>query len=398
MYKLTKAMREKLNKGFEESFKATPERYFSASGRTEIGGNHTDHQQGLVLAAAVNLETLAAVRLNGSDTIRLQSEGYPLCLININELECRTDERGSTAALVRGVAAGFSRFGAKTKGFDAYVCSDVLRGSGLSSSAAFEVLLGTVFNSLFCDNKLSATDIAKIAQYAENTYFGKPCGLMDQLASAVGGFVFIDFENKENPKLEAVDYDLSKSGYALCIIDSKASHADLTDDYAAVTAELKSVCSCFGREVLREVSEAELYESLPMLRKTCGDRAVLRAIHVFEENRRVAKQVTALKSGDFDSFLQLVRESGKSSFMYLQNVIPMGATDSQALAMALALCEKLLDGKGAVRVHGGGFAGTVQAYVPLEVCKAFCDGVEAAFGRGACRQLSIRSYGATEMM
>ena len=386
-----------LDAGFAAAFGGTPERYFSAPGRTEIGGNHTDHQRGRVLAAAVNLDTVAAVCPNGTDTVRIQSAGYPLCVVDLNSLTPQPAEINSTPALIRGVAARFAELGCPVKGFDAYVTSTVLPGSGLSSSAAFEVLVGTVLNHLFFDGKLDAPRIAMIGQYAENVFFGKPCGLMDQTASAVGSMVTIDFADPAAPVIEPIEFDFAACGHALCIIDTRASHADLTDEYAAVTRELKAVCAHFGKNVLREVPRDDFFRALPALRKECGDRAVLRAIHFYADNDRVPRQVAALKSGDFDTFLELVRQSGRSSYMYLQNVIPAGRTDRQEVGVALALCQHYLNGRGAFRVHGGGFAGTVQAFVPTDLLEAFRSGIDAALGRGACLVLSIRSQGGVEM-
>ena len=370
---------------------------FSAPGRTEIGGNHTDHQHGCVLAAAVNLETVADVSLNESDTIWVQSEGYPAFGVDLTDLSVREEEKNTTAALVRGVAAAFVQRGAKLKGFDMVVASTVLPGSGLSSSAAFEVLVGTVINELFFDKKLSAIEIAQIGQYAENVYFGKPCGLMDQVASSVGGLVFIDFEDPAKPQIEKVSFDLAEAGYALCIIDSGADHADLTDEYAAITRELKELCGFFGKEYLRQVPEADFIAALPDLHRKVSHRAILRAMHVYRENRRVIDQTFALKTGRMDTFLQLVKESGRSSWMYLQNISPAGATRSQPVAFALALYETLLLGRGASRVHGGGFAGTVQALVPLDMVSAFQKGIEENLGKGSCHVLSIRPRGAAKV-
>ena len=366
---------------------------FSAPGRTEIGGNHTDHQHGCVLAAAVNLETVADVTLNGKNVILVQSEGYPVVQVDLSDLTVHDEEKNTTAALIRGVAAAFAERGAKVQGFDAVVKSTVLPGSGLSSSAAFEVLMGTICNELFFDGKLTAVEIAQIGQQAENVYFGKPCGLMDQMASSVGSMVFIDFEDPAQPKIEKIPFDLAKAGYALCIIDSGADHADLTDEYAAIPGEMKKVCAFFGKEVLRQIPKATFMEALPGVRKTVSDRAVLRALHIYQENERVVRQVEALKSGDMDAFLNLVKESGRSSWMYLQNITPTGAVVHQEVAVALALCEDLLMGKGAYRVHGGGFAGTVQAFVPLEMLTDFCERIEKVLGAGSCHVLNIRENG-----
>ena len=385
-----------LDAGFAAAFEGAPERYFSAPGRTEIGGNHTDHQRGRVLAGAVNLDTVAAVKVNGTNTIRIQSKGYPMSVVDLSNLEPVAEEINSTPALIRGVAARFVQLGCEVKGFDAYCESTVLPGSGLSSSAAFEVLIGTIVNGLFFDSKVSQPEIAMIGQYAENVFFGKPCGLMDQTASAVGNLVTIDFFDKDHPVIEPVDFDFASCGHALCIIDSGADHADLTDEYAAVPGEIKAVAAWFGKEVLTQIDEAEFYANIPALRKACGDRAVMRAIHFYQENARVPLQVAALRSGDFDTFLSLVKQSGYSSYMYLQNVIPAGYKQHQDVAVALALCEHYLAGRGAYRVHGGGFAGTVQAFVPYDILDAFVAGLDGALGQGACHVLNIRPQGGVE--
>ena len=387
-----------LDAGFAAAFEGAPKRYFSAPGRTEIGGNHTDHQRGRVLAGAVNLDTVAAVRVNGTNTIRIQSKGYPMSVVDLSNLEPVAEEINSTPALIRGVAARFVQMGCEVKGFDAYCESTVLPGSGLSSSAAFEVLIGTIVNGLFFDAKVSQPEIAMIGQYAENVFFGKPCGLMDQTASAVGNLVTIDFFDKDHPVIEPVDFDFASCGHALCIIDSGADHADLTDEYAAVPGEIKAVAAWFGKEVLTQIDEAEFYANIPALRKACGDRAVMRAIHFYQENARVPLQVAALRSGDFDTFLSLVKQSGYSSYMYLQNVIPAGYKQHQDVAVALALCEHYLAGRGAYRVHGGGFAGTVQAFVPYDILDAFVAGLDGALGQGACHVLNIRPQGGVEMV
>lgn len=389
-------LKKTLDTGFAGAFGQRPQRYFSAPGRTEIGGNHTDHQRGQVLAAAVNLDTVAAVRVNGTDEIRIQSEGYPRCTVSVKELTPVAPEINTTAALIRGVAARFAQLGCEVKGFDAYVCSTVLPGSGLSSSAAYEVLIGTIINYLFFDGKVSQPQIAMIGQYAENVFFGKPCGLMDQMASAVGNLVNIDFLDKENPAIRPVAVDFAQFGHALCIIDSRASHADLTDEYAAIPGELKAICNHFGKEVLTQIPETDFYAAIPALRESCGDRAVMRAIHFYQENQRVPKQVAALEEGNFPEFLRLIKESGYSSYMYLQNVIPAGYKAHQDVAIALGLCDHYLQGKGAFRVHGGGFAGTVQAFVPAEMLDSFRAGIDAVLGEGACHVLSIRPQGGVE--
>ena len=389
--------RQRLDAGFAAAFGGIPTRYFSAPGRAEIGGNHTDHQRGRVLAAAVDLDTVAAVCPNGSNVIRIQSQGYPMSIVDLTRLTPQPEEINTTAALIRGVAARFRQLGCEIGGLDAYVESTVLPGSGLSSSAAFEVLVGTIINHLFFAEKATQPEIAQIGQYAENVFFGKPCGLMDQTASAVGGLVAIDFLDKENPKISPVDFDFSTCGYALCMIDSQASHADLTEEYAAIPGEIRAVAAAMGREVLTQIPEAEFYAELPRLRRLCGDRAVMRCIHFYQENARVPKQVAALERGDFPEFLRLVKESGCCSYMYLQNVIPTGSTEHQEVAVSLALCDRCLQGRGAYRVHGGGFAGTVQAFVPLDILEDFRTGIDAVLGQGACHVLSIRPQGGVEI-
>lgn len=388
---------ETMQQGFRAAFSHDPARYFSAPGRTEICGNHTDHQRGCVLAAAVNLDALAAVAENGTDTIRVQSEGYPLYQVALSQLEPQEDEKNTTASLIRGVAAKFVEMGYQLRGLDIYVSSQVLPGSGLSSSAAFEVLLGTVLNGMFCGGTVSAHVIAQIAQYAENVFFGKPSGLMDQMASSVGNLVEIDFGDVEHPVVTPLDFDFAATGYALCIIDSRASHADLTDEYAAIPVEMREVAGYFGKEVLSQVPEADFYGNVAALRQKFGDRAVLRAYHYYQENRRVPQACQALRQGDFQRFLEIIRQSGYSSYMYLQNVSPAGAVKQQDMAITLALCEHYLEGTGAYRVHGGGFAGTCQAFVPEEKLEDFRAGIDGVLGEGACHVLSIRPQGGAEV-
>ena len=394
---LNPAVKAALDAGFSAAFGGEPARYFSAPGRTEIGGNHTDHQRGRVLAGAVNLDTVAAVRPNGTGTIRVQSKGYPMSVVDLTNLIPVEGEINSTPALIRGVAARFAQLGCQVEGFDAYCESTVLPGSGLSSSAAFEVLIGTILNHLFFEGRATQPEIAQIGQYAENVFFGKPCGLMDQTASAVGNLVTIDFFDKDHPVIEPVEFDFASCGHALCIIDSGADHADLTDEYAAVPGEIKAVAAQLGKEVLTQIDEAEFYANIPMLRQKCGDRAVMRCIHFYQENARVPQQVAALKAGDFDKFLSLVKQSGYSSYMYLQNVIPAGYKAHQDVAVALGLAEHFLQGRGAYRVHGGGFAGTIQAFVPYDLLDSFVAGMDGVLGQGACHVLSIRPQGGVEM-
>lgn len=366
------------------------EQYFSAPGRVELGGNHTDHQHGCVLAAAVDLEMRAAVTPNHDGVIRVFSQGFAPVEVALGDWTPRPEERNTTAALVRGMAAQFIRRGAALTGLDVRVTSQVPVGSGLSSSAAFEVLLGRVFSGLCCGGSVSPEDIARMGQTAERDYFGKPCGLMDQMASSVGGLVYMDFADPVHPATERIDCDLGASGYGLFIVDSGADHADLTADYTAIPAELEQVCRVFGAEVLRQVGETEFYRRLPAVRAAAGDRAVLRAIHVFDENRRAAAEAEALRKGDFPAFLALVNASGASSWQYLQNVTS-GDPRQQALAVTLAVCRCALGGQGAVRVHGGGFAGTALAFVPDDRREMFRRTVEQTLGTDKCRLLSVRN-------
>ena len=366
------------------------EQYFSAPGRVELGGNHTDHQHGCVLAAAVDLEMRAAVTPNHDGVIRVFSQGFAPVEVALGDWTPRPEERNTTAALVRGMAAQFIRRGAALTGLDMRVTSQVPVGSGLSSSAAFEVLLGRVFSGLCCGRSVSPEDIARMGQTAERDYFGKPCGLMDQMASSVGGLVYMDFADPVHPATERIDCDLGASGYGLFIVDSGADHADLTADYAAIPAELEQVCRVFGAEVLRQVDETEFYRRLPEVWAAAGDRAVLRAIHVFDENRRAAAEAEALRKRDFPAFLALVNASGASSWQYLQNVTS-GDPRQQALAVTLAVCRHALGGQGAVRVHGGGFAGTALAFVPDDRREMFRRTVEQTLGTDKCRLLSVRN-------
>ena len=380
--------------GLEKTFGSHAEAgLYSAPGRTEIGGNHTDHQHGRVLAGSVNIDMIAAAAPNDKNQLRVQSEGYDLCVIDLNDLEARKEEENTTASLLRGECAAFTQRGAKLAGLDVYISSNVPKGSGVSSSAAFEVLIGVILNDCFMTEKVSPIAIAQIGQWAENVYFGKPCGLMDQMASSVGNIITIDFASPAKPVVEPVAVDFSKAGLALCILDSGADHADLTDEYAAIPAECRAVAAVCGGEVLRDVPFETFLAKLPECRRQCGDRAVLRAFHVYADNDRVAKQVAALHDGDFGTFLSLVNESGCSSWEYLQNVIPAGYKEHQEVGVTIAAAKHLLGGKGAVRVHGGGFAGTVQAFVPVEMLDEFKAGMEAILGEGRCHVLSIRPEG-----
>lgn len=372
-------------------------RLFSVPGRTEVGGNHTDHQRGCVLAAGVNLDLIAVVAKNSDGVIRIQSAGFPEDVVRLEERHIVEKEKNTAASLIRGVAARFGELGLETGGFDAYTTSQVLTGSGLSSSAAFEVMVGTILSGLYNDGKVSPVEIAKIAQYAENVYFGKPCGLMDQTACAVGGFVYIDFEDAKAPEVKKVEYDFARSGYSLCIVDSKADHADLTQDYAAIPAEMKQVAAYFGKEVLREVPEQTFFDHLGECYSALSHRAVSRAIHFYNENARVQREAQALEKGDFDAFCRLVIASGYSSQAYLQNVFSPAHPEQQALTVALALSDRILSGQGAWRVHGGGFAGTIQAFVPSGLLEEYRQQMEAVYGQGSCHVLRIRPVGLCEV-
>ena len=387
-----------LIENFEKTFGFTEQiGLFSAPGRTEIGGNHTDHQHGCVIAGSVNLDVIAVASVNNLNVIRVQSEGYPADIIDLEDLSPNKQEYNSSKSLIKGITAKIKSMGYNIKGFDCYTTSNVLKGSGLSSSAAFEVLIGNVINGIFCNNEISPVEIAKIGQYAENIYFGKPCGLMDQMASSLGGITFIDFYDTDNPLVQKINFDFSSSNHVLCIIDSGADHADLTDEYAAIPFEMKQVAKFFNEEFLSSVDKEEFIKSIPQLRKITGDRAVLRALHFFNENMRAKKEVKSLENDDFDKFLEFLKESGRSSYMYLQNVNVCGYFKEESVALTLALCDEFLKGKGAFRVHGGGFAGTVQAFVPKEMLTEFKTGIENILGKNSCHILTIRSIGGTEI-
>lgn len=383
---------EELKKGYYQEFNNEPTLFFSAPGRSELSGNHTDHQHGRVLAAAINLDDRAAVSLNNENIIVVKSEGYPLISINLNDLDIKEIENGTSSALIRGIAKRFCDLGYSLKGFNAYIKSNVKGGSGLSSSACFEVLIATIINDINEIN-LDPIDIAKICQYAENIYFKKPCGLMDQMASSVGGIITIDFKNVENPVIKKIEYDFSKCGYTLCVIDSGADHSELTNEYAAITEELSNVCSIFKKKWLADVDENEFMNRIKEVKEKYGDRAVLRALHVYEENKRVSKQVSALENNDFNRYLELMKESGRSSWMYLQNVIPCGNTYKQDLGFAIGVVEKILGNNGVCRVHGGGFAGTLQAFVINEFVDDFKKEVEKILGKDSCNILKVVPYG-----
>ena len=370
---------------------------FSAPGRTEIGGNHTDHQHGCVLAAAVNLDVIAIVAFNTERVIKVKSKGYQMDIVSLHDLSVHEPEKSTSAALIRGVAAKFAEMGVQISGFDAYTTSDVLSGSGLSSSAAFEVLIGTIIDSHYNAGKAGAVEIAKIGQYAENVYFGKKSGLMDQMASSVGGLVSIDFQDTKNPKIKSFSYDFEKSGYCLCVTDTKGSHADLTEDYVTIRSEMESIAAQFGKEFLRDVDENQFYREIPQLRKKCSDRAILRAAHFFAENHRAVLEANALLKGNMDSFLALVRESGDSSANYLQNFYSCRKPLEQAIPLGVMMSKKILGKNGAVRVHGGGFAGTIQAFVPTEKVNEYSQEMNRIFGEGSCYILKIRPMGGVEI-
>lgn len=366
---------------------------FSAPGRTEVCGNHTDHQHGCVLAAAVNLDAIAVVSFHNEHVIRLQSVGYEQEYIRLDDLNIRPEEKGTSRALVRGMVAQFAEKGIEVDGFNAFVTSDVLSGSGLSSSAAFEVLIGNIIDRHYNEGKAGAVKIAKMGQFVENKYFGKESGLMDQMVSSVGGFVFIDFEDTTNPVIKKHSCDFIEGGLKLVITDTKGSHADLTDDYVSVPSEMKLIAAQFGKTFLRAVPEERFYENLSQLRSICSDRAILRAAHYYADNARVEKEIEALEKKDFVQFLQLVRDSGRSSGQLLQNLYSTKKPAEQGIPLALMVSERILKNEGAFRVHGGGFAGTMQAFVPENLVDTYVEEMENLFGEGCCYILNIRSEG-----
>ena len=367
-------------------------------GRSEISGNHTDHNRGCVLAGAIDRDVIAVAARNDLGLVRFFSEGYPAEEIKICECGNPGNYKNYTSsALIAGTVNGFSQRGYSVGGFDITMTSEVLKGSGISSSAAFEVMIGNALNHLYNGGRIDNAEVAKIAQYAENEYFGKPCGLMDQMACAVGGFVFIDFEDVKNPVVIPIDFSLDDAGYALCIVNTGGNHADLNDDYASVPREMKAVASALGREVLRGISEDELLTKIPMLRDTLGDRAVLRALHFIRENKRVTDARDALTDGRLDDFFRAVNESGSSSFKYLQNVYTTVNVSEQGLSLALALAERYLAGDGASRVHGGGFAGTVQIFVRKCRLPGLVELMDSVFGKGSAMALNVRPVGAARL-
>lgn len=385
-------------KAFEELFGAQDNAMiFSASGRTEVGGNHTDHNRGKVLAAAVSLDVIAFVVPAADGVITVKSEGFPQDTVDVSDLSVKEGDKNTSAALIRGVADAFKRDGLSVGGFKAYTTSNVLKGSGISSSAAFEVLIGTILSHLYNGGSVSPVKIAQFAQYAENAHFGKPSGLMDQMASSVGGFIEIDFADAANPVIDAISYDFASSGYSLCIVDTKGNHADLTPEYAAIPVEMKSVAKFFGKNELRDITREQLWENIAEARKACGDRAVSRAFHFFDENERVDREAAALRRGDVETFLREVTASGNSSFKYLQNIFASVDSKEQGMVLGLYTAEKILNGRGACRVHGGGFAGTIQAFVPNDMLEKFIAEMEHLFGAGSCYNLFIRPLGGTKV-
>ena len=371
---------------------------YSAPGRSEVGGNHTDHQHGQVLAAAVNLDVIAIVSKTDDGIIKVVSASFDIAPIDVKDLAKKDKEEGSSEALIRGVAGKLKDDGYNVGGFVAYMTSDVLVGAGLSSSAAFEVAIGNVLSGLYNDMKLTAVYIAKVSQYAENVYFGKPCGLMDQMASSVGSLVNIDFYDVNEPVINPVRVDFEKFGHSLCIVDTKGDHADLTDDYAAIPIEMKKVAGFFGKEYLKEIPFDEFLDKIPQIRPVSGDRAVLRAIHFFEDDMRVTDEVNALKNGDFEEFKRLITESGNSSYKYLQNVYSIKDYDNQNISLALVLTERYLGSRAGYRVHGGGFAGTIQVFVPNDLVSGYKKEIEKYFGEGSCHVLKIRKYGGMKVI
>ena len=397
MYQSVEAARERYLKAVDEFEKlygdADEIRLFSDPGRTEVGGNHTDHQHGRVLAGSVDLDVIAVVAKNNDNIVRIKSEGYDMDEINLAELEVLKSEEGKASALIRGMCAFVKESGFEIGSFNAYTTSNVLKGSGLSSSAAFEVLVGVILSHMFNDGKIDAVEIAKLAQKAENVYFGKPCGLMDQMASSVGGFTAIDFNDPKNPIIEKINFNLSEHNHRLCIVNTGGNHADLTGDYAAITEEMRAVSNALGEDFLRDVNEEEFFSKLALLREKCGDRAIIRAMHFFADNALVLDEKKALLENKFDDFLSFIIKSGNSSFRYLQNVFSVSSPTEQGLSLALAVTERFLGGRGGYRVHGGGFAGTIQVFVPNDMLDDYKTLIESVFGEGNCYILNIRPVG-----
>ncbi len=373
---------------------------FSVPGRSEILGNHTDHNRGCVLAGAIDRDIIAVASKNNENVIKFKSEGYEPTLINLCEIDNPDNfENYTSDALIAGLAKGFKNSSCNIGGYNAYATTEVLKGSGISSSAAFEVMIGNIFNYLYNEGKVSNVEIAKLSQFAENEYFGKPCGLMDQMACAVGGFVYIDFEDPKNPIVDPIDFSLTKAGYSLCIVNTGGNHADLNDDYASVPYEMKAVAKYFGRDVLRGLTEEDIISKIADMRETIGDRAIMRALHFIRENERVGNAAKALKASDMDAFLNAVIDSGSSSFKYLQNVFTTVNVKEQGLSLALALTEGYLSKMGgcAWRVHGGGFAGTIQVFIKNEYVDGYISLMNSVFGEDSAMNLKIRPVGACKL-
>ncbi len=365
---------------------------FSAPGRTEVCGNHTDHNNGKTLAAGIDLDVIGVVA-KCENRLEVQSRGFKPDILTTDNIEFCESEINTAKALVKGVCNGFKERGYNYGGFVAYTTSNVLKGSGVSSSAAFEVLLCTILNHLYNDGKVDAVTVAQISQFAENKYFGKPCGLLDQTASSVGGFITIDFADPKMPAIEKIDFDFTSAGHALCIVDTGGNHSDLTHEYAAIPSEMKAVAGFFGQQTLRGIDRAAIVKNAAVLREKFGDRAVLRSLHFVDENDRVDAQANALKDGDFNAFLKLIKASGRSSFMYLQNVYTSLNTAEQGLSLALCISDGVLGERGAYRVHGGGFGGTIQAFVPADLLSTYKETMDSVFGKDACKVLNIRADG-----
>lgn len=383
---------------YEEIFGEEEVEIYSAPGRSEVGGNHTDHQYGKVLATSINLDAIAVAAKTEDNRITVASDGYEQMEVDLNDLLARQEEQETSLALIRGVAARLKQKGHKIGGFRAYITSDVLIGAGMSSSAAYETLIGTILSGLYNQMELNPIFLAQTGQYAENEYFGKPCGLMDQMASSVGGMIYIDFQDPEDPEVKQVNVNFDSFGHSLCIVDTKGSHADLTEDYAMIPSEMKQVAHYFEEDVLRKVDKTDFYLHIPAIREILGDRAVLRAMHLFEENKRVEEEVEALENGEFEVFKKLVKDSGDSSFKYLQNVYSNHEVNNQSVSIGLAVSDVILKDKGVSRVHGGGFAGTIQAFVPDEIVPLYQKTMDSVFGEEACHILKVRKYGGMKVL
>jgi len=390
---------EALMATFKETFGKDDVMLFSSPGRTEIGGNHTDHQYGRVLAGAVNLDNIAVAAANGTNVIKIKSAGYPEFQVDLSDLSIDESQFYTSGSIVKGISARLKELGFKIGGFDACIEGRVPAGSGLSSSASFEVLIGAIISHLFNEGKLDPVQNAIVGQWAENNYFGKPCGLMDQTACSVGGLITIDFKDPANPIVKALDFDFVSTNYALVITDVGGGHDDPASqaEYASLPTEMKSVAKELGAEVLRQVTLEQIVDKIPEIREKTGDRAILRAYHFQGDNQRVVDQVAALENNDFDAFLKMVVESGYSSYMYNQNIFDVVHKDEQVVSLGLALSEMILKGKGAWRVHGGGFGGTIQAFVPQDLVETYTKTLEHVYGEGKCHKLFIRSKGSVRV-